>query len=130
MAMTLAQKLNLKESELLALNAPEGYLPGLERELPGVALTTESAAPAGAILLFVNSLDEAARLTPDAAHRVRPGGLLWVAYPKGASKVKTDANRDTLWNVLSELEWRPVRQVALDQVWSAVRYRPSAEVGR
>ncbi len=61
MAMTLAQKLNLKESELLVLNAPEGYLPGLEGELPGVALTTTSAAPTGATLLFVNNLDEAAR---------------------------------------------------------------------
>jgi hypothetical protein len=95
-----------------------------------VALITDSTTPASAILLFINNLDEAARLTPDAARRVRPGGLLWVAYPKGSSKVKTDANRDTLWNVLSELDWRPVRQVALDQVWSAVRYRPAAEVGR
>lgn len=129
MAMTLAQKLNLKESELLVLNAPDGYLPRLEGELPGMALATESAIPAGAILLFVNSLDEAARLTPDAAHRVRPGGLLWVAYPKGTSKVRTDVNRDKLWPVLAAMDWRPIRQVALDEVWSAMRFRPSAEVG-
>jgi hypothetical protein len=130
MAMTLAQKLNLKEPELLALNAPEGYLPKLADALPDVTLNTESADPVGAVLLFVNSLDEAARLTPDAAHRVRPGGLLWVAYPKGTSKVKTDVNRDKLWPVLEAMDWRPIRQIALDEVWSAMRFRPSAEVGR
>ncbi len=129
MAMTLTQKLNLKEPELLVLNAPEGYLPTLADALPGVTLTTERAAPAGAILLFVNNLEEAVRLTPDAAHRVRAGGLLWVAYPKGTSKVKTDVNRDKLWPVLSEIDWQPIRQVALDEVWSVMRFRPSAEVG-
>jgi len=95
-----------------------------------VTLTTESADPAGAILLFVKSLDEASQLTPDAARRVRTGGLLWVAYPKGTSGVKTDVNRDKLWPVLSKIDWRPIRQVALDDIWSAMRFRPSAEVGR
>jgi hypothetical protein len=130
MVMTLAQKLNLKETELLVLNAPEGYLPTLADALPNVMLTTESDTPAGAILLFVNNLEEATRLTPDAARRVRDGGLLWVAYPKGTSKVKTDVNRDKLWPVLATMDWRPIRQVALDEVWSAMRFRPSDEVGR
>ena len=130
MAMTMAQKLNLKGQELLVLNAPEDYTTELAGELPGVALSEDSTAPEGAVLLFVNSLDEAARLAPEAARLVQPGGLLWVAYPKGTSKVQTDVNRDRLWPVLEAMNWRPVRQVALDDVWSAMRFRPADEVGR
>jgi hypothetical protein len=57
-----------------------------------------------------------------------PDGLLWVAYPKGGAKIKTDVNRDRLWDALTGTGWRPVRQVALDDVWSAMRFRPADRV--
>ena len=41
--------------------------------------------------------------------------------PKGN---RTDINRDSLWPILGELGLRPVTQVAIDQVWSALRFRP------
>jgi hypothetical protein len=47
--------------------------------------------------------------------------ILWVAYPKGN---RTDLNRDSLWPILSELGLRPVTQVSIDQMWSALRFRP------
>lgn len=124
MAMSMAEKLNLKEQEILVLNAPEGYLAVLAGELPGVTLITTSATPAGAVLLFVNNLEEAAQLSPEAIKAMRPDGLLWVAFPKGTSKVKTDVNRDKLWPVLDAIGWRPVRNVAIDDTWSALRFRP------
>ena len=46
---------------------------------------------------------------------------IWVAYPK-ANRV--DINRDTLWPILGEYGMRPIAQVALDDVWSAMRFRP------
>jgi hypothetical protein len=82
------------------------------------------------VLLFVNNLGEAERLAPQAMAAVAPGGLLWIAYPKGTSGVKTDVNRDRLWPVIEALGWKPVRQVAIDEVWSALRFRPACEVGR
>ena len=78
----------------------------------------------GALLLFVTSLEEAGRLVPQAIQQVDRQGLLWLAYPKGGSRIKTDVNRDRLWQALSATGWRPVRQVALDETWSAMRYRP------
>ena len=78
----------------------------------------------------VNNLEEAGRLAPAAIAAVRPDGLLWMAYPKGTSKVKTDVNRDRLWEATNPTGWRPVRQVALDDVWSAMRFRPADQVGK
>lgn len=51
--------------------------------------------------------------------------MLWLAYAKGSSKVKTDVNRDKLWAAVLPLGWQPVRQIALDEVWSALRFKPS-----
>jgi hypothetical protein len=46
-----------------------------------------------------------------------------VAYPK-AGHLGTDLNRDRLRDVLLALGVQPVRQVAIDGVWSALRVRP------
>jgi hypothetical protein len=50
--------------------------------------------------------------------------LTWVAYPK-AGKLGTDLNRDSLAALLVERGVQPVRQIAIDDVWSALRFRPS-----
>jgi hypothetical protein len=49
--------------------------------------------------------------------------LTWVAYPK-SGQLGTDLNRDVLAARLTEEGVRPVRQVAIDDVWSALRFRP------
>jgi hypothetical protein len=123
MAMTLANKLQLKPGQrMLVQNAPEGYFERLVVELPQATLQLEAV---DALLLFVTSLKEVAELAPGAIQRVGQAGLLWVAYPKGGSGVKTDVNRDRLAAVVVEATgWRAVRQVAIDAVWSGLRFRP------
>ena len=82
------------------------------------------------VILFVNSLAEAKDLAPGAFKAVKEDGLLWIAYPKGTSKVKTDVNRDILWEALKGTGWRPIRLIALDDVWSVMRFRPEEKVGK
>jgi hypothetical protein len=55
---------------------------------------------------------------------IKPGTRLWVAYPKGG---RVDIDRDTLWPIVAELGLRPISQVAIDDVWSALRFRPLTE---
>ena len=57
------------------------------------------------------------------------GGVLWLAYPKGGSGIETDLSRDHGWDAPRDAGWRPVSQVAVDEVWSALRWRPIGEVG-
>jgi hypothetical protein len=65
-----------------------------------------------------------------AAHAaLEPGGLFWISYPKGSSKVPTDLNRDVFLRALQHLGVRPFTQVSVDEVWSALWFRPFAEVG-
>lgn len=131
MATTLATKLQIKPGHRLAvLNVPEGYLARLTAELEGIAVSAGTEAGCDSVLLFVNNLDETARLAPDAMQSAPAGGPVWLAYPKMSSNVKTDVNRDRLWDALKSSGWRPVRQVAIDEVWSALRFRPAGEVGQ
>lgn len=131
MATTLTQKLQLKPGQTVKIvNAPQGYLEKLAADLEGVTIADPAAGLTDGALVFVNNLEEAGRLGPESVKQIRPDGLLWVAYPKGGSKIKTDVNRDKLWPMLEPTGWRPVRQVALDEVWSAMRFRPADKVGR
>lgn len=124
MPTTLAQKLQIKSGKLIVINAPKGYAEQLAKELKDLSVSTRAAGQAEAVLLFVNSLAEATARTPKAGQLVKPGGMLWLAYAKGASKVKTDVNRDKLWKAIEPLGWQPIRQIALDEVWSAMRFKP------
>jgi hypothetical protein len=47
-------------------------------------------------------------------------GAFWVAYPKAN---RADINRDSLWPILADYGFRPISQVAIDDVWSALRFR-------
>ncbi|MEN9938853.1 MAG: hypothetical protein RLZZ387_5432 [Chloroflexota bacterium] len=131
MATTLAQKLQLKPGQtLVALHAPAGYAEALAGQLDGITVTDAAAGPADAVLTFVTALAEGMPRLEEAAGAVRRDGLLWMAYPKGSSGIKTDVNRDRLWAATKGSGWQPVRQVALDDVWSGMRYRPEELVGR
>ncbi len=48
---------------------------------------------------------------------------LWIAYPKTASKIVSDLNRDCSWDVLTKNGYESVRQVAIDNVWTAIRFK-------
>ena len=123
MAQSFAQKLNLKPGQALVLiNPPQGMAALLAGLLPENSLLHSVPEQAEAVLVFLTRQDEAG-LLPGTYARLKAGGLAWAAYPKGGSKVPTDLNRDILWKLIEPLGWRPVRMVALDETWSAMRFR-------
>ncbi|MGW5606411.1 hypothetical protein ACWEWI_10030 [Streptomyces sp. NPDC003753] len=85
---------------------------------------TSDAASADAVLAFVTTSGDLLGANAQAAlAAAQRDALAWVAYPKGG-KLGTDLNRDTLAAALSERGVRPVRQIAIDDTWSALRFRP------
>lgn len=122
---SLAKKFQLQDGQGLQLiNPPAGYENYLASEEITVADNPE------AVLIFTNSLAEVQQVVPPAFKSVPEDALVWVAYPKGSSGVRTDVNRDKLWDALKQTGWRPVRQIAVDPVWSALRFRPAEKVGK
>lgn len=119
-------KLNLKDqSEILVLNAPESFEPELAA-LAGVAVLRElSAAKVVTFALaFVTKQKEVDTLAKAIAKKAKGDAIVWFAYPKGTSKKhKCEFNRDTGWTALGAMGFEPVRQVAIDEDWSALRFR-------
>lgn len=119
-------KLNLKdEREILVLAVPQSFEAELEG-LPDVAVLRDfgQAAKIRFFLAFVTRQVELDRISREAAAKAEGDALLWFAYPKGSSKrYACDFNRDTGWHVLGAAGFEPVRQVAIDEDWSAIRFR-------
>lgn len=121
MSEELLKKLRYKEGRALVLNAPEGYRLGIETETGG-----SPEDKADFVQLFVNDGKEADEWVPKVIPILREDAVFWITYPKQSSKVKTDINRDTLAaKVQNNTEYRPVSNVAVDDKWSALRFRRS-----
>ena len=134
----LFDKLNLKDHrEILVVNAP----PSFESELAALAGVAVLRDPGNVkvvrfALAFATVQTEVDRLAKLLSAKAEGDALLWFAYPKGTSKMyKCDFNRDNGWSVLKSACFDTVRAVAIDEDWSALRFRrvefikPTTRVG-
>lgn len=122
---TLAKKLGIKPGQrLLLLRIPEGYRQLLGVLPEGATVAETAGGTFDFVQLFVSHRAELEREAPQAIRAVTCDGLLWIAYPKKSSKVKSDITRDVGWEVMYEARLGPVTQIAIDEVWSALRFRP------
>jgi hypothetical protein len=97
------------------LTALRGVL--VRRKLEDVETLTFSLA-------FVTKQKELDALSRAVAKKVKGDAVVWIAYPKRSSKNYTCAfNRDAGWDVLGKAGLEAVRQVAIDEDWSALRFR-------
>lgn len=125
----LQKKLGIKPGHmLLVLHVPEGYQSLLGTLPEGAALSTDAQGSFDFVQVFVREQTDVSRTAATAVQAVKPGGLLWYAYPKKTSGVKTDITRDHGWDDLLSAGLRPVTQIAIDDTWSALRFRPLSEV--
>lgn len=69
-------------------------------------------------------------LIPGSNRQTRYDGVFWLCYPKGSSKIPADLNRDILRALLRDQGLEAVSQVALDGIWSAMRFRPTERAGK
>ncbi len=125
------EKLNLKDQkELVVLNAPASFQPELDA-LEGVKILTtlDVATRIDFFLAFVTLKNDVDAISKVVAQKARGDAVVWFAYPKGTSKkYHCDFNRDNGWNVIYNLGFQPVRMVAIDEDWSALRMRKSEYV--
>jgi hypothetical protein len=118
-ARSVAEKLLIKPDTTL-WSSDDSRLELVE-PLPAGVRRVDAPEQATTALVFADDAASLRELLATHQERLARPDVLWVAYPKGN---RTDINRDSLWPLLSELGLRPVTQVSIDQVWSALRFRP------
>lgn len=120
-------KLNLKDqAAIYVCRAPDSFQPMIEEAAATVRVHT-SLPKKGSVsfaLLFAIRQDEVDQYAERIAALSTGDDIIWVAYPKGSSKrYKCEFNRDNGWAKFGEAGFEPVRMVAIDEDWSALRFR-------
>lgn len=120
------KKLNLGTSQtILVLNAPESFDAELA-QWEGVTIIRESTHSelVDAAIGFAITQEECDAVSAALADATHGDAVVWIAYPKGSSKkYRCEFNRDNGWGVIGGAGFEPVRQVAIDEDWSALRFR-------
>jgi hypothetical protein len=122
----LFKKLNLGEhDEIVVLNAPDSFELELKR-LKAIKILRDPQSPKAVKfgLAFAVTQAQLDRFSKALAKASEGDAVLWFAYPKGTSKRYTcEFNRDSGWTVIRGAGFESVRMVAIDEDWSALRFR-------
>jgi hypothetical protein len=98
-------------------------------DLAALALTHEGPIATGAdgkhdwILLYVEDRTALEASLPGAAAALDSPGTLWIAYPKGSSKIQTNLTRDVGWDAVKDADLMWLTLVSIDDTWSAFSLR-------
>lgn len=126
----LFKKLNFKQhKEILVINHPTEFEAELAAMKDCTIIKTDlkSITEIEFVLTFVKTQTEIDAITPLIDKKLKGDGIVWFAYPKGTSKkYKAEINRDKGWDLLGKSGFEAVRQVAVNDDWSAVRFRKVA----
>ncbi len=122
------KKMNFKSAHnVVVINAPQSFEVNIDTMDGLTTFVRDFSAieKTDFVLAFCTKQAEVDSVAAAAAvDKLEGDGLLWFAYPKGTSKrYKCDFNRDNGWAVLGSLGFEPVRMIAIDEDWSALRFR-------
>jgi hypothetical protein len=130
-AASILKKLNFKDQgqPVLVINAPKSY-DEIKAAFEGEVHQQARLAMYDFVQVFGTSNEELQFNAKKAVAYVKEDGLLWLCYPKKSSKVYkgSDCSRDTVTGMLSEEGYEPVRQIAIDDDWSALRFRKPEKI--
>lgn len=121
------KKLKFKDNGIV-INAPKA----LEEEWVKLGFKTalNKTIKNANTLVFINNNTEFLDFLNNNLIDIETDSVLWFAYPKGTSKIKTDINRDTIRKTGEGYGITTVTAISINEIWSALRFRPIDRVGK
>jgi hypothetical protein len=117
----LPRKLGFRPGMVAAyLDAPE-HLDALLGDLDGVTVRRRLGGHVDLVLCFVTARRDLQRRAARLREAVAPDGMVWVCWPKRASKVPTDVTEDVVRDVLLPTGLVDVKVAAIDETWSGLK---------
>lgn len=128
----LFKKLNFKNHKaILVLNAPASFVSEKEAMVNETVFynNENDITTIDFVMVFVTQLQEIETAITALFPKLNGDAIVWFCYPKGTSKkYKCEFNRDNGWEALGRLGFEPVRMVAIDADWSALRFRKTTYI--
>jgi hypothetical protein len=126
----VARKLGMNRGmNALIITPPAGYLKLLMAAPGELIVSSRACGMYPFVQVFATRLSAIHRFAQKLSKHAAPNALVWISYPKKTSKLAGDLSRDVIRKAMSSAGWRAVSIVAIDEVWSALRFRPAAQVG-
>ncbi len=118
----LAKKLGIKAGDTLrVINSPADYR-SLFTDFPqGVINSDDSIGAKNIIHFFTKDASELVKLLPQLKTELIPNGMIWVSWPKKASKIVTDVDENLIRNSALAIGLVDVKVCAIDDVWSGLK---------
>jgi Bacteriocin-protection, YdeI or OmpD-Associated len=127
----LAKKLRIVPGgRIVSLGAPASFDVLLDPLPDGASLSVRASGTYDVVLFFVMDAQALEKGLPRAMAALDDGGVFWICYPKKSSGIKTDLTRDIGWKVVQDAGLGAVTQVAIDETWSALRFKPESVIER
>ena len=119
----LPKKLGIKENYRIGLvNAPKSFVPQLGKLPSKTQIVSSLQAPLDLIVCFVDREATLAQRFPVLAEKLSVNGMIWVAWPKKSSGVKTDLTFDNVQRIGLDCGLVDVKICAIDNTWSGLKF--------
>jgi hypothetical protein len=119
----LVKKLGIKDGFRIALvRAPDGFRSELENLPTGVSFVTSVQSRLDFVLFFAKTRSDLTRNFSRLAARLKPAGMLWVAWPKKASGVASDLSDAVVREIGLDAGLVDVKVCAVNEVWSGLKF--------
>ncbi|PYY22941.1 MAG: hypothetical protein DMG62_10665 [Acidobacteria bacterium] len=130
MKKPIARKLGMNPGmRALIIDPPSGYLKLLTPLPDGLTVSSRVDGMYPFVQVFATRLAEISTFARKLPKHAAPNALVWISYPKKTSKTAGDLNRDVIRRAMDGKGWHAVSIVAIDEVWSALRFRRAGQVG-
>lgn len=118
----LWKKLGYKEGMIvLVVNAPPSYRDMLGEMLPEIQIRSATPAPYAAVHLFAVSQEDLVRHLKTLRDALAQDGMLWVSWPKKASKIPSNISDNLIRDVALPLGFVDIKVCAVDDTWSGLK---------
>jgi hypothetical protein len=99
-------------------------------EYPGesAGIKKQQASDLDALLLFVDSKEDLRARVQKVMPALSPDTVFWISYSKKSSGTETDLHRDVLRQTMKDYDYQAVSQIAINDIWSAMRFKPAEKV--
>lgn len=129
---TLFKKLNFKsQPSILCLDAPESFTSELDamRTFTTIHNDADGLDKIPFAIAFVTTAEEVTEAIEVIGPKLEKEAVVWFCYPKKSSKkYSATITRDQGWSAMADYDLEPVRQVAIDEDWSALRFKPVDQI--
>ena len=124
---SLLEKLRLQNSPVI-INLPKSIEEEFEHSEYTDKFTNQEKSKR--TLVFITNLEDYTSFLTSGLVNVEPDSILWFAYPKSTSGIKTDINRDIIRVTGEQYGITTVTAISINHTWSALRFRPIEKVGK